>query len=428
MKTSITTDKTTASLRIEAGPEELAPLKSQVLEQLRSQVSAPGFRKGTAPIQMVEKQVDSNYLKSQFLEHALANLYSRAVVDKKLRPVSQPQVEIEKFVPYSALEFTATVEVLPEITLPDYKSFKVPIESVSVTKDDIQEVLENLRQRLAKKTPMPDGGAAQEGDEVIITFSAVDDKEQKVNGADGNEYPLLLGSGTFIPGFEEHLMGTKRDEELRFPITFPDDYAHTPLAGKKVMFTVKIDNVNKVTLPELDDSFAKEAGPFETVDDLKADIKQQLTKQKKQDAMVKQKDSILELLAGKAEFLPPKSLVEESIESLMQDFKQNLLYRGITLNDYLAQTGQTEEEYRAKELQQKAESRVKIGLMLAEVSRVEGLVVEPEELELQIDLLKGKYANDQNLQTQLNSENGKKEVASRMLTEKTINKLAEYAS
>jgi len=417
---------TKAELVIAAGEERLQKIKKTTLKRLQPEVSAPGFRKGKVPLNIVEKQVDENYYKSQFIDDALNDLYAEAVKENKLRPLSRPEVEIKKFVPFTDLEFKITIDVVPPIKLGDYKKISKKLDVAEATKEDVEEVLTNLQVRMADKKPVE--RAAKDGDSVIIDFKGVDDKDEVVAGASGNDYPLQIGSKTFIDGFEEEVIGLKEGDEKSFKLRFPKVYAHAPLANKEVTFSVAVKKVEEVVQPELNDEFASKVGPFKTVKELEKDIKEQLGKQKEQEANNKLKDDILEELVSKSKLEAPQVLIDENIEGALNDFKQNLVYRGITFPEYLKQAGQTEEEYREQELTPRAEARVKTALVLSEVADAEGIQITPEELEIRLQLLRGQHQNDPQMIAQLSGPEATSEIASRMATEKTIDKLVEYAT
>jgi len=417
---------TQAELIIEAGEEKLKQLKSITLKRLQPEVSAPGFRKGKVPLNLVEQHADEDFFKSQFMDDALTALYRQALTEKKLRPLTQPKVEIQKFVPFSDIAFKITVDVVPPVKLGDYKKVSKKIKDVQVTKKDIEEVIENLRKRMADKQPSKE--AVEMGDEVITDFSGVDDKGKEVAGASGKDYPIVIGSNTFIDGFEEQLVGMKPNEEKTFTLKFPKDYAHKPLASKKVVFTVNAKTINHVILPVIDDDFAKKIGPFKTVNELETDIEKQLTSQKQQEAANLLKDEVIEELVKKSSLTIPDVLVQENITALLADFKQNLVYRGITFDEYLKQAGKTEAEYKEEDLRPQAEMRVKTGLVLAETAEVEKIKVSPEDIEIRMQLLKGQHKNDEQMLKQLSSKDAESEIASRLMTEKTIEKLVEYAT
>jgi trigger factor len=294
-----------------------------------------------------------------------------------------------------------------------------------VTADDIKAVLKQLQTREAERKDVD--RAAKDGDQVVIDFAGVDAKDgTPINGADGRDYPLVLGSNAFIPGFEPNLIGTKADEEKAFDITFPEDYGVESLQKRKVTFAVKVHKVQEVVEPAADDEFAAKIGPFKTLAELKADIKKQLEVEKQHQADRDYEEQLLNLVADKSEAAIPDSLVEAEIARMEASERQDLGYRGQTWQEHLEAEGVTEEEHREKNREQ-ATRRVKAGLVLAEVAEKEGVDVTKEELDLRLQLLKGQY-QDAAMQAELDKAENRREIASRLLTEKTVAKLVGYAT
>ncbi|HEY5141645.1 MAG TPA: trigger factor, partial [Methylococcales bacterium] len=242
--------------------------------------------------------------------------------------------------------------------------------------------------------------------------------------ADGQDYPLVIGSNTFIPGFEPELVGLKTGEEKSFDIVFPKDYATKDLQSKKVTFTVTAKKVQEVVLPKLNDAFAAKVGPFKQVSELRADVRRQLQAEKQMQANRAFENEILATVAQKSTVAIPDSLVNEEIERLLEEEKRNLVYRGTTWQEYLKAEGKTEEEHREGQ-REIAETRVKTGLVLAEIAEVEQVGVTKEELEERVNALKKQYTDPQ-MQEELNKPENRREIASRLLTEKTIATLAAY--
>lgn len=416
--------ETEVKLTIVPTESELQAMKDHVLTHFQRNAKIAGFREGKAPLPMVEKNVDPNVLQSEFLEEALNQMYGRAVQQEKLRPVSNPQVSIKKFVPFTALEFEADVPVVGKVTLADYKKMKKPKPAVKITAEDIKEVLGALQKRVAEKKDVD--RAAKVGDEVWIDFRGTDAKDEPVKGAEGKDYPLLLGSNTFIPGFEENVIGMKANEEKSFTLTFPKDYGVKALANKKVTFVVTVTKVQEVVEPKLDDAFAAQAGPFKSLAELKEDIKRQLTAEREQEADIAFENELIREITAKTKVAIPKVLVDEQIDRIEAEEKQNLAYRGQTWQEHLDEEGVNEEEHREQKRPQ-AEERVKASFVLAEIAETEGIEVTPEELEVRMQLLKGQY-NDKTMQAELDKPETRRDIAGRILTEKTIAQLTKYVT
>lgn len=415
---------TSVKLVITPAEAELAPIKRHVLGHFAKQVKIPGFRAGRAPSHMIEKAIDQQALANEFLEHAMNSFYGRAIEHENLRPVAQPKVELKKFVPFAQLIFEVETEVIGTISLPDYKRIKLPMPDVSVTAKDVKGVLKSLQQRMAERIEVE--RPVVTGDEVLIDFTGRDDKDQPISGADGKDYPLLLGNNTFIPGFEEHLIGSKSGETKEFNIPLPQNYVVKTLQGKQVTFKVSIIKISKLKEPKLDDNFAAKAGPFKTLAELKADIKKQLKADRLLNTKRTYENELVQTITAQSQVEIPKTLIDEQIIRLEEDEKRNLTYRGQTWQEHLKQEGITEEQHRERH-RPEAEERVKAGLVLSEIAEQEKLQVTPEELEIRIQILKGQY-KDAAMQEELDKPEARQDIAARLLTEKTIQKLVGYTS
>lgn len=399
---------------------DLTAVKQKTIQRLAKKVKVAGFREGKVPPAIAQKQLGENVVNAELLEDAVNAYTIQALDDAKLTPLDRPKVEVAKYVPGQELAYTAQFEVIPAIKLGNYKKLKVKQIKVAVTDKDVQDVLDRMRQGSATKEEVT--RAAKEGDEVTIDFKGTDKDGKEVPGASGEDYPLILGSNTFIPGFEEGLAGKKTGDTFDLPLTFPKDYHHKPLAGAKVNFTATVKAVKEVKLPKVDDEFAKQCGPFKNAAELKADIKTELTKQKEGEAADTLKDSLVEQLVKGSTVPTPEVLVGDQMAAIERDFTQNLLYRGITLQQYLDQQGISQEDWRKKDLREQAVRRVQIGLALAELSKAEDIQVTPDELNTRIQSLIEQYKQP-DMQKQLDTPEARRDLANRILTEKTVDRL-----
>jgi trigger factor len=415
---------TNVSLKIIADSSDLDSIKRHVLGHFASQVKVPGFRAGHAPANVIEKHVDQKALLDEFMEHALNDLYRGAVESQKLRPLGQPNVEVKKFVPFTNLEFEAQMDVIAPIKLADYKKVKLTKPPVNVAVKEVNDVIKSLQQRQAERLPVE--RAAKAGDEVIIDFGGNAKDGKPVAGADGKDYPLLLGSNTFIPGFEDHLIGLKVGESPEFTIKFPANYGVAALQGKDVTFKVDVKKISELVEPKADDAFAAQAGPFKTLAELKADIKKQLVLERQQQADREFENQLVQAITAKSTVEAPKSLVNEQILRAEEEEKRNLTYRGQTWQEHLKEEGVTEEEHRERNRPQ-TEERVKAGLVLNEIAEQEKIEVTPEELEVRLQVLKGQY-QDPAMQVELDKPENRQEITGRIATEKTLQKITDYAS
>lgn len=409
-------------LTIQAEAADLEPIRKHVLGHFATSVKVPGFREGKAPSYLIEKNINQQAFLDEFMEHALNDLYTRALRQEKLRTAASPQVELKKFVPYTTLDFQATVEVVGPITLPNYKTMKLAKKKLEITAKDINGVIETLLERNSERAEVK--RAAKTGDETVIDFSGKDSKGEPVAGADGKDYPLILGSNTFIPGFEDHVIGMQPGETKAFTVAFPKDYGVAALQAKQVTFTVSLKKLNELQKSKLDDAFAAKVGPFKTVAELKADVKKQLTSERQWQADRDYENELIKKIAAKAKVEVPKSLIEEQVTRLEDEEKRNLAYRGQTWQEHLKAEGITAEEHRERH-RGEATERVKAGLILSEISEKEGLDVSAEEIEIRLQILKSQY-QDPAMLAELDKPENRQEVAARLLTEKTIAKLVDY--
>ncbi|HSD56474.1 MAG TPA: trigger factor [Candidatus Saccharimonadales bacterium] len=416
---------TKVQLVLTADSDQLKQVKQETLEHIAHDLNLPGFRKGKAPLNLVEKNANPATLQTEFLDRAMNLLYVNALQQENLRPVSQPEVNIKKFVPFDDLELEVTVEVVGEVKLPDYKKIKLAKKEAKVTAKEVTEVLDQIKAREAERKDVE--RAAKESDQATIDFKGVDtETKEAISGADGKDYPLLLGSNTFIPGFEANVIGMKPGDEKTFTLTFPKDYGVKTLQNRKVDFTVTVTKLQELIEPKLDDAFAAKVGPFKNVDELKADVKKQLQSEKDYQADREYTDELLTKITKDTKAAIPESLIEEQLERLLAEQKQNVMYRGQTWQEYLDGQELTEEKLR-EQLKADAELRVKAGLVLGEIAEQEKIEITPEELEIRMQMLKAQYPDAQ-MQAELEKPEARREIASRMVSEKTVDKLVGYAT
>lgn len=402
---------------------DLAGVQQKTIQKLAKKVKVAGFRPGKVPAAVAAKNLDPNLLNSELLEDAVNTFTVQVFEAEKLTPLDRPQVEVTKYVPGQELEYTAEVEIIPAITLGDYKKLKTKREDVDVTAKDVNEVIDRLRASSSTKNEVT--RAAKNGDEVTIDFAGTDKDGKEVPGATGTDYDLVLGSNSFIPGFEEGIVGKKVGDKFDLALTFPKDYHHKPLAGAKVTFAVTVKAVKEIALPELNDEFVARNGAFKTVAAFKADITRELTEQKEREAVDKLKDSLVEQLVAGSKIPTPEVLINDQLEALERDFTQNLMYRGMTLEQYLEQQGKTREDWRKKDLQDQAVRRVQVGLALAELSKIEDITVTKEELDERLAQLAKQYGNAPDIMKQLDTPETRRDLVNRVMTEKTVNHLVD---
>ena len=427
MKTTVKhLSDTKVELTISLDKDELEAAHQVALTKLAKNIKVPGFRKGKVPASVAAKNVDPQALAEQTLEDALSRAVAEAYLKEGLQALDRPAVEVKKFVPGQELEFTAETEILPKVTLGDYKKLKAKKAKVSVEVKDIDEIIERMRSGFSQKQDVD--RAAKDGDEVTIDFVGKKD-DVAFDGGTATDYTLVLGSNTFIPGFEEGIVGKKIGETFDLKLEFPKDYHAAALKGAKVVFTTTLKAIKEVVLPEINDEFAAKAGPFTSVDDLKADIKRELTDQKEREAGEKLKDALVNELIEVSTIPAPEVLIKDQSESIERDMMQNLMYQGLTLEQYLENQGfESKEKWLETEVRQNAKKRVQAGLVLAELSKVEKIEATEKELDDHIAKYKEQYANNPKLVAQFETAEARRDIANRLLTEKTVDRLVELNS
>ena len=423
MKTTVKNlSDTKVELTISLDKAELVAAEQVALTKLAQNMKVQGFRQGKVPVSVAAKNVSPEALSQQTLEDALSKAVADAFTTEKIQALDRPSVEVKKFVPGQELEFTAESQIIPKVTLGDYKKLTAKKEKTSVTKKDVDEIVERMRTSLAEKSDVT--RAAKNGDETIIDFIGKRD-DVAFDGGTATDYALTLGSNSFIPGFEEAIVGKKPGETFDVELTFPDDYHAADLKGAAVTFTTTLKSIKEAKLPELNDEFAAKCGPFTSIDEMLADIKRELGDHKDREATDKLKDALVTELIEKSTVPVPEVLVKDQEESIERDMTQNLMYQGMNLDMYLESQKMTKEEWLDKEVQPTAEKRVKAGLILAELSKELKIEATNQELEDHVQKYKQQYANNPDAIKQMDTPEARRDIANRLLTEKTVDQLVE---
>lgn len=424
MKSTVTTiSDTRVSVVISVDKTELADAKQVALKKLSKNTKVPGFRKGHVPLEVVAKHVDPAALAEETLNNAISKSVAEAFLGNQIQVLERPEVEVKKYVPGQELEFTAEADVLPQVKLGDYKKLTAKKIVATVTPDDVDDVVQRIRKGFVKKKAVK--RAAQMGDEVTIDFVGKKDG-QVFDGGTGSDYPLELGSSSFIPGFEEALVGVKTGDKKDVPLTFPAEYHAKDLAGQEVVFEVTVKKVSENALPELNDELAAKAGPFTSLQELTDDIKKEIAAQKEREATDKLKDELVQQLVAKSKVAVPASLRDDQIRSLEQDLTQNLMYQGMSFDQYLEGKGYADRDAWVKaEAEEVADNRIKAGLVLAELSKELKIEATADELAEHINQYKQSYANNPDMAKRFDEPEVQREVANRLITEKTVDELVK---
>ncbi|SDZ05229.1 trigger factor [Evansella caseinilytica] len=361
----------------------------QAFKKVVKKVNVPGFRKGKVPRPIFERQFGVESLYQDALDILLPQAYSSAVEEAGIEPVDRPEIDIEQMEKGQNLIFKATVTVKPEVKLGEYKGLEVEAEDTEVTDEDVEAEVKQLQERHADLVAVEDS-AVENGDTVVLDFEGFVDGEA-FEGGKADNYSLEIGSGQFIPGFEEQLVGAKAGEETEVNVTFPEDYHSEELAGKPALFKVKIHDIKRKELPELDDEFAKDVDEeVETLDELKKSLREKLQTSKEQAAEAKKRDAVIEKAAENAEIDVPEAMIETETDRMLQEFGQRLQAQGMSMEMYY-QFSQTDEEGMKAQFHDDAEKRVRINLTLEAISEKENIEAGDEEVDKEIEQMAETY-------------------------------------
>ena len=410
---------TSATITVSLDAADLEPIKNKTVKRLGRTVKVPGFRPGKAPLAVIEKSLVPERLYEEVIRDAVAQTGDKTLADQKIVPAARPEITIDSFTPFSELNYSIKVEFVGDIKVGDLSKVKVEHQEVKAEESDVDEILDRLRQQQADKVETDD--AAKDGDEVWIDFAGFDAEGKAIEHADGKDYPLRLGSKTFIDGFEENLVGHKKGDEFEFTVSFPKDYRVKSLADMKATFKITVNKVTHIVLPELTDAFAAKVSDFKSMDELKADIRQAVAAERTAQAQRAYETDVITKLVEMSSAEIPQALIDFHADRLKQDEERNLASRGISWEQHLQEEGMTEEEHKAQRSDVEATKYITTGLVLTEIAKSEGIKLEKGELDAYIAGLKKQYASDQGMQQQLSDPRNREELGSRLLTEKTVN-------
>ncbi|AIF43282.1 trigger factor [Virgibacillus sp. SK37] len=379
-------------LTIEVSAEEFDKALDQAFKKVSKDVQIPGFRKGKIPRKIFENRFGVESLYQDAVDIVLPDAYMKAIEETNIEPVAQPEVDIETIEQGKPLVFTAKVTVKPEVKLGEYKGLEVEEQSVEVTDEDVEKEIEHQREHHAELV-VKEEGTVEDGDTVVIDFEGFLGDEP-FEGGKGENHSLEIGSGQFIPGFEEQLIGKKAEEDTEITLTFPEDYHAEELAGKEATFKVKIHEVKSKELPELDDEFAKDVDEeVETLDELKNKKKEQLEEQKKQEAENQKRETLLEKASENAEVVIPEAMVDTELDQMVKEFEQRLQMQGMTLEMYSQFSGQDVDALK-EQMKEDAEKRVKTNLTLEAIVDNEDLEVSEEDVNAELENMASMYGTD----------------------------------
>ncbi|AWP37502.1 trigger factor [Heyndrickxia coagulans] len=376
-------------LTVEVDAETVDKSLDKAFKKVVKQINVPGFRKGKIPRPLFEKRFGVESLYQDTLDMIVPGEYEKAIEETGIEPVDTPNIDVEQMEKGKPLIFKATVTVKPEVKLGEYKGLEVEKPDTDVTDEDVEKELKKLQERLAELVIKEDG-EAEMGDTVVIDFEGFVDGEA-FEGGSAENYSLELGSGNFIPGFEEQLAGVKTGDEKEIEVTFPEEYHASELAGKKATFKVKVHEIKAKHLPELDDEFAQDADDeVETLDALKEKIQKDLKESKEHAAKHAVEDAVVEKAAENAEMDIPEAMINTELNRMLQEFEQNLSAQGLNLELYYQFSGQNEEALR-NQMKEDAEKRVRFNLTLEAIANAENLEVSDEEVDEELKRMSEMY-------------------------------------
>ncbi len=376
-------------LTFEVSVEEFDQALDQAFKKVSKDVQIPGFRKGKIPRSIFEKRFGVESLYQDAVDIVLPDAYSKAVDEAEIFPIAQPSIDIDQIEKGQPLVFTAEVEVKPEVKLGEYKGLEVEEKSVEVTDEDVEQELENLRERHAELVVKEDS-EIEDGDTAVIDFEGFKDGVA-FEGGQGENHSLEIGSGQFIPGFEEQLIGKKAGDETEIEITFPEEYHAEDLAGQEAVFKVKIHEVKAKELPELDDEFAKDVDEdVETLDELKAKKREELETNQKQQAENEKREELLQQASDNIEVEIPEAMVDSEVNQMVREFEQQLQMQGMTLEMYSQFSGQDEDALK-EQMREDAEKRVKTNLTLEAIAEEENLEATQEDIDAELEKMGSMY-------------------------------------
>lgn len=371
-------EKNMAKLTIEVPAEELDKAIQSAYQKNKGKISVPGFRKGKVPRQLIEKMYGKEVFYEDAANELLPTAYEEAVEECTEEIVSSPKIEVTQIEAGKPFIFTAEVALKPEVKLGKYKGVKVEKQDTTVTDEEITAELEKERESNARTIEVTDR-AVKDGDIATIDFEGFVDGVA-FEGGKGENYPLTIGSGSFIPGFEEQLIGKNKDEKVEVNVTFPEDYHAEDLKGKAALFKVTIKEIKEKEIPELDDEFASEVSEFDTLDEYKADIKAKLTEKKEKDAKNAKEEAVIDAIIADAAMEIPEAMLETQQRQIVQDFAQRLQMQGLSLEQYFQFTG-LDAEKMLEQVKPQAERKIKSRLVLEAIVAAENIQASDEDYE-----------------------------------------------
>ena len=414
-----------AKLTIEVPAEDVEKALQAAYLKERSRISLPGFRKGKVPRQMIEKMYGPEVFYDEAANHMISEAYGKAYEECELEIVSQPKVEITQLEKGKPFIFTAEVAVKPEVTLGEYKGLKVDKVSTRVTQKEVDEEIDKERERNARTIEVTDR-AVQDKDQVILDFEGFVDGAA-FEGGKGEKYPLTIGSGAFIPGFEEQLIGAEIGKEVEINVTFPEEYQAKELAGKAAVFKCTVHEIKAKEIPELDDEFVSDVSEeSETVDAYKAEVKAKIKERKEREGRQKKEDQAVEQAVANAQIDIPDPMIDLQTKQMADDFARRIMQQGMSLEQYFQFTGLSEEKM-MEEFRPQAEKRIRTRLVLEAVVAAENIEVSDERLDEELKKMADSYQMEVEKLKEFMGDNEKKQMKEDIAVQEAVTLIADAA-
>lgn len=417
-------EKNMAKLTIEVSAEDLDKEMEKAYQKQKSRISLPGFRKGKAPRKMIE----SMYGKGVFMEDAVNSLvpqeYTKALGECDLEIVSQPEINVTQMEPGKALIFTADVAVKPEVTLGDYKGVEVPKSEIAVTDEEVDAEVKKEQDKNARTVAVEDRAAAN-GDITTIDFEGFVDGVA-FDGGKGTDYALTLGSGTFIPGFEDQLVGANTGDHVEVKVTFPEEYQAKELAGKEAVFQCDVKKIETKEVPELDDEFAKDVSEFDTLAEYKEDVKKKLTEKKEKEARTAKENAAVDKAIENAQMDIPELMTKTECRQMMDDFSRRMQQQGLSMEQYFQFTGQSMDKM-MEDMKPQALKRIQTRLVLEKVAEAENIQPSEEEITEEIQKMADAYKMEADKIREAIGESGLEQMKKDMAVQKAVTVIADAA-
>lgn len=413
-----------AKLTVEVSAEEFEKALNGAYMKQKKNISVPGFRKGKVPRQMVEKMYGVEIFYDDAANALIPEAYAKAYDEADIEIASQPSIEVVQIEKGKPFIFTAEVAVKPEVTLGEYKGLAVDKVSNRVTQKEVEERLVKEQEKNAR-TVAVEGRPVQDKDEVVLDFEGFVDGVA-FEGGKGENYPLVIGSGSFIPGFEEQLIGAETEKEVEVNVTFPKEYHAEELAGKEAVFKCTVHEIKAKELPELNDEFASEISEFDTLDELKADIKAKIKEEKNAEGKRKREDQAVEQAVANASMDIPDAMVDTEVRQMANDFAQRIKQQGLTVEQYMQFTGMTSEKM-LEEFKPQALKRIQTRLVLEAIVKAENIEISDEKLDEELTKMAEAYKMEVEKLKEFMGDAEKEQMKQDMAVQEAVTFLADNA-